>query len=979
MFVQSNGLSGMLIDYLKLLEAKSTVSFTYTPEHKWSDVLEHYYQGKFDVLPGLIKLDVPPHEATSKPLFKFKLVLAGVKTNHFISDLNDVEQHGYVLAVGEDSSVQHYLERYYPAIKTLLVQSTLEGLMAVENKKADMFLEIAPVVGHALQVNGLTHLKIVGILSDEFEIVMGLKDRSLMEEINRAIDSISEEEKNAIYKKYIKVEIQEKINYTLLMSIVGVGLFIIIGFGLWLYLLKQEIRKRKVAEAKALHSNQRLQRAAEELKIAMTKTAEAHQAKSQFLANMSHEIRTPMNTIIGMTELILRKNLPEKERHYLTKVAEAGHHLLNIINDILDFSKLEANKIQLESIPFQLEELVVSVTDLISMRAQQKGLELLIDMTNVTAHRYRGDPLRLKQVLLNLLSNAVKFTAKGEVVIRLHALEENYGIQKIRFEVKDTGIGITDNQKESLFEAFSQADMSTTRNYGGTGLGLTIAQGLVVMMGGEIICDSIPNEGSTFWFEIPLHIDASYSAPEQTLHTKTLKVLVVDDNETAREIFAEILMRFGITCILCKDAKEALELLNNGLEADVALIDWEMEGIDGVTLFRVLEQRFDSQIASIIMVTAYDKEELIAKLGKDQPYAVLVKPITASTLFDTLIGMYGHKRLVDPMHHAHALNSLEGVIALLVEDNESNQEVACEILNEAGVIVYVVNNGQEALQWLEDNPLPDCILMDCQMPILDGFEATHKIRTELHLSVPIIAMTANVMNGDEQRCYDAGMNSYVPKPIDAEKLMHEIARFCHRVITHTTHPPSEAFALENINSIHAIERLGGNTKLYRQLLKIFAKEQVHFVQNYRNFVIANDLTSASRLCHTLKGIAGTLGMEELYTLAQQAESANHPMPKESPLLEAIDLKIRSLSSIIQTLSPQLEPLKDFARVDTPVLHELLDKLRASDATVLDDALVLGQSTDTKLLEAFEQIKLFEFENAIALIETYLSHSDETKE
>ncbi|MFW9620151.1 MAG: response regulator [Sulfurospirillum sp.] len=754
----------------------------------------------------------------------------------------------------------------------------------------------------------------------------------------------------------------------------AIGVLVFCGFVFWLMLLKKEIRKRKLAEAKVTFANQRLQRAAEELKIAMAKTAHALQAKSQFLANMSHEIRTPMNTIIGMTELILRKELPEKERHYLTKVDEAAHHLLGIINDILDFSKIEANKIQLEVISFQIEELIVSASDLVGMKAQRKGLELLIDMGNVTAQRYRGDPLRLKQVLINLLSNAIKFTPKGEVVIRLRALEENNGIQKIRFSVQDTGIGITPEQQEGLFNAFSQADMSTTRNYGGTGLGLTIAQGLVLMMGGEIKCDSIFGEGSTFWFEIPLHIDTTYTIPTQTLIIKALKILVVDDNETALEIFSEMLHHFGLECVTCKSAKEALELLNNGLQADVAIIDWKMEGIDGVTLFQLIEQRYGAQVTSIMMVTAYDKEELIAKLGLNQPYAVLTKPITASTLFDTLIGMYGHKRLVEPLHHAAQTNimqSLEGIIVLLVEDNESNQLVATEILNEAGIIVCIAENGQEALNWLKENTLPDLILMDCQMPILDGFETTRYIREELKLTLPIVAMTANVMKGDEERCYNAGMNGYVPKPVDAQKLLHEIVRFCHKTSSETPHKTTESFALEGINSLQAISRLGGNVKLYRQLLKTFAKEQIHFLQNYRNFAVVNDLDGAKRLCHTLKGISGTLGMEELSTLANQAELSHHPIDNDAPLLEAIDIKIRSLSAIIQTLANQMDPLITITSIDQRILEKLVMKLKSSDATALDDAMILTQSADAKLLEAFEQIKAFEFENAIVLIESLL--------
>jgi len=973
-FIKDHHISGMIADYLHLLESKTSLRFAYTYDNNWSSVLNRYDAGTLDILPGLIAIDIAPHEIISKPLFKFQLVLAGHKAEHFITNLDQVQQQALVVAVGEDSSAFHYLHKHYPHIKTYFVQTTEEGLMAVEHKKADLFLEMSPIVGYALQNSGLTKIKIVGILKDELSLVMAIKDDTLLPIINQGIDSISQGELDQLYKRYIKVDIQAKTDYSLLFKVLLITFFICVGFTLWLIILKREIKKRKLAEEKVIHTNQRLQKTTEELKMAMAKTAHAYQAKSQFLANMSHEIRTPMNTIIGMTELILRKELPDKERHYLTKVDEASHHLLDIINDILDFSKIEANKIQLEAIPFQLESLIVSVTDLTSIRAQQKGLELLIDLGNAPAYHYKGDPFRLKQVLLNLVSNAIKFTNEGEIIIRLKASKEQDGIQMIRFEVKDTGIGITPEQMNILFSAFSQADMSTTRQYGGTGLGLSIAQGLVMMMKGEIHCESVFNQGSTFWFEIPFRIDTSFSVPSKTLITKALKVLVVDDNETALEIFAEIFDHFGLKCITCKNAQNAITLLNDGFEADVAIIDWKMKGIDGIALFNIIEKQYEHQIASIMMVTAYDKEELIEKLGDKRPYTILVKPVTSSTLFDTLISLYGHQRLSEPLHASFEKSilpsSLAGLRILVVEDNQSNQEVAHDMLEEEGMNVSIVSDGQEAIDWLLKNDVPDIILMDCQMPILDGFKTTQHIRTDLHLDVPIIAMTANAMKGDQEKCYASGMNGYISKPIDSKKLLAEIAHFCHKTAPLSTKATMQvSFALEGIDSIRAIERLGDNVTLYRQLLKTFAKEQIHFIQKYQECVHTKDLEGAKRLCHTLKGIVATLGIDELVTLAQCAELSEHPIDPKSQLLKDIDTKIRSLSAIIQTLSQQdAITTQSSSSIDDQALLALIEKLRSADATALDDAVMLEGAQDSRLLEAYEQIKSFEFDNAISLIE-----------
>jgi polar amino acid transport system substrate-binding protein len=978
-FIRDHHISGMIADYLHLLENKTSLRFAYAYDNDWNAVLNRYDAGQLDILPGLIALDVPKNEIISKPIFRFNLVLAGSHVSHFYTGLQEVENEDLVIAVGDNSSIQHYLQTHYPNIKTLLVPTTQEGLMAVEHKKADLFLEMAPIVSYGLQNSGMAKMKIVGILKDSLPIVIAMKDSALLPIINQGIDAISEQELDTLYNRYIKVDVQAKTDYTLIMKILLVVLFVCLGFVMWLIILKREIRKRKLAEMKATLSNQRLHKAAEELKIAMAKTAHAHQAKSQFLANMSHEIRTPMNTIIGMTELILRKELPDKERTYLTKVSEAAHHLLDIINDILDFSKLEANKIQLESIPFHLEELILSVTDLTSIRAQQKGLELLIDLGNATAHHYKGDPLRLKQVLLNLVSNAIKFTAKGEVIIRVKAFDENDEYQHIRFEVIDTGIGIKPEHQAGLFNAFSQADMSTTRNYGGTGLGLSIAQGLIMMMGGEIRCESTYGQGSTFWFEIPLRIDSSFVPNPHTLMNKALKVLVVDDNETALEIFAEIFYNFGIGCVTCKDAHEALSLLQSGFHADVAIIDWKMKGLDGIALFHLIDEHFKHQIASIMMVTAYDKEDLIEQLGDNQPYAILVKPVTSSTLFDTLIAMYGHKRLIEPHTvQDQSKPKVAGLNVLVVEDNLSNQEVAYELLNAEGMIVNIASNGEEALEWLLKNPIPDIILMDCQMPILDGFETTHQIRTKLHLDIPILAMTANVMKGDQEKCYASGMDGYIAKPIDLNKLLHEIARFClkeEQTIIEPIHTLVDAVS-EGIDSDKAIERLGGNVTLYRQLLRNFAKEQPSFAQRYQEAAAANDTEGTKRLCHTLKGIAATLGMDDLFELAYQAEHSDHPI--SSALLKQINDEIHALIVRAKQLSQPQNVPTPHTTLSLQKLASLSEKLKSADATAIDDAAILEKSTDIRLREAYTQIKIFEFENAVQLIEIVMREDTTTQ-
>jgi PAS domain S-box-containing protein len=521
----------------------------------------------------------------------------------------------------------------------------------------------------------------------------------------------------------------------------------------------------------------------EELIEAKQTADEANKAKSDFLANMSHEIRTPMNAVIGMTHLALKTELTAKQKDYLHKIQSSANSLLGIINDILDFSKIEAGKLDMESVDFNLDDVLDNLGNLVSVKAQEKeDLEVLFATAQNVPRFLVGDPLRLGQILINLSNNAVKFTDSGEIVVSTERVEKNKDRITLKFSVSDTGIGLTEEQTSKLFQSFSQADTSTTRKYGGTGLGLAISKKLANMMGGEIWVNSEPGKGSTFSFTATFGLGREdvkkRFAPAPDL--RGMKALVVDDNPTSREILGDMLESFSFDVTLAATGQEGIaevEKADKDKPYEMVIMDWKMPGMDGIEASkRIKEHPGLSHIPHIVMVTAYGREEVMQKAEKIGLDGLLLKPVSPSVLFDTIIQAHGEKvpdtsRITQGQKEAQALALIRGAKILLVEDNEINQQVAKEILEGADLIVSLADDGQQAVNMVKENHY-DVILMDIQMPVMDGYTATREIRNlkpEIR-NVPIIAMTAHAMAGDEEKSLQAGMNGHVTKPIDPDQM-----------------------------------------------------------------------------------------------------------------------------------------------------------------------------------------------------------------
>ncbi|CAK0776071.1 two-component system, sensor histidine kinase and response regulator [Gammaproteobacteria bacterium] len=752
----------------------------------------------------------------------------------------------------------------------------------------------------------------------------------------------------------------------------------------------------------------------EDLKQSEQAAEQANRAKSEFLANMSHEIRTPMNAIIGLTQLVLGTPLNKKQQDYLKKVKNSSQALLGILNDILDYSKLEADRLTLEAVDFKLDDILHNLSALFSFQAEEKGIEIFFDLAPGLPTDLNGDPLRLGQILNNLVGNAVKFTERGNIHIRVEKVRNFVRGEQLHFTVQDTGIGMTGEQIGRLFRSFNQGDHSTTRKYGGTGLGLTISKHLIERMGGTITVESIFGQGSSFCFTIPLC--PAHEAPHKsgTVPLRGMKTLVVDDQETSLEIIDQMLHASSFDVDVANSGQEGLAKVSAALHSatpfELILIDWKMPGMDGLELARIIRERekmnAEGHHPLVLMVTGFGREEVLQAAGKIAIDAVLEKPITPSRLFDVIAGLQ-HRRVLPFDSHPvpehinlfEMTRSIHGVHLLLVEDNPTNQIVALGFLEKMGLVVDIAHHGREAVDKVAHQDY-GAVLMDLQMPEMDGFEATQKIRlTPRGRTLPIIAMTAAAMLEDKQAAAAVGMDDHLTKPIDAQELAATLLKWIppttpissmkerpllpsgenetniYQGLTESPTKVNASFELPGLDLASAVQRMSGDWSLLRAILVSFRTNFANADRQLDSYLATGHHTEVIRLVHTIKGLGKTIGATEL---AHLAECLEHELREDqNTSLTSFHTALQRVLATINTLELPIKPESLFYPLDRIHIQRTFQELAThlENSTTIPDTLLTdvhtqltGHITAELLTEFMTQIELFAFTAALRTLE-----------
>jgi len=946
-WVDKNGeYKGISADLIKIIGERAGIKMPLLKTKDWDETLEASKSGKCRVMSFLNK--TPKREEWlifTEPIYNDPNVYITREEHPYIADLAAFTNETMVLPKG--TSIEERLRKDFPQMNIITVPTEKECLEAVLGGKADITMRSLTMAAYTIKKEGLFNLKIAGQnnkYTNEFRMGVAKSEPILREILDKSIMTLNPQDKEMITNKYVSINVQQGTDYALVFKILIGGAIFFAIFFYW---------------------NRKLSTLNKELKIAKESAEIATREKSSFLANMSHEIRTPMNAIIGMTYLINQTELTPTQKDYVRKIDISANALLGIINDILDFSKIEAGKLEIDNIDFDLHSVVENVTMLVELKAYEKGLEFVVSYDHSMNTNLHGDPLRLSQILTNLSNNAVKFTEKGEVGIYISKVKEG----RFRFEVRDTGIGLSKEQQNRLFKSFSQADASTTRKFGGTGLGLAISKQLVELMGGEIWVESELGVGSSFIFEIDL--EERSEAKKETKYFNGKRALIVDDTPSWQFILSRHLKNFNIEVTTANSGDEALRILQTAeIPFDLIFMDWKMPKMDGLETTKKIKEIQGELPPTVVMVSAHKQESVIEEAKNVGIEVYLQKPINPSLLQDVIINIFGEgikkelRNSVDSISLKNELTTLDGSNILLVEDNQMNKEIVLGMLKDSGINIDTADNGEEALnRYKEGSGKYELILMDIQMPVMDGYEATKLIR-EINKEIPIIALTANAMKSDLERTRACGMNEHLNKPIEVEKLFGTLLKYipkkCERKEKAKDLPNKiiEHASLKSINTTKGLERMMGDEALYKKIVTDFYK-------TYGDVKIKLGSEEGIRLAHTIKGLSGNIGAEELSKAAGTLEieqNEQNLMLFEARLGEVISelknspfIQEKEKSETISSLSKAEE---------TAMLEKLKEALKTRRKNLYEPLLASLPGFE----ELKEMVRRYKFKEAIEYLE-----------
>lgn len=951
------------------------ITLKHDPKQTWAQAVSRVRSGKVDLLPAINPSDKRSEYLNfTQTYLHFPFMIVTRKDASMVTGMDELE--GWRIAVERDYITVEYLERDYPELQLLLTDTTADALHAVAGGKADAYVGNLTMSSYLIDNLGLGNLKVAAPTPYSNDLAIGVrKDWPVMVHIlDKALAMIGDQERREIRQQSLAIRYDVEVNYALLWKVIAIAAGLLLITLLWLGQTKRQKKALAVAKADA---------------------EQANRFKSFFLANMSHEIRTPMNAIMGFCYLSLKTDLDNRQRHYLDKIDSSAKSLLGVINNILDFSRIEAGKLEIDHTPFSLDEVLENLASITMIKAEEKGLVLSFHQDPKAPSNLLGDPLRLGQVLINLVSNAIKFTEQGEVRVSVISTESRNHKTWLVFSISDTGIGIEPDQVNRLFNEFTQLDGSTTRQYGGSGLGLSICKHLVELMGGEISVTSMPGKGSTFSFRLPFTVTQATNhdlIPAPDLHG--LRVLVVDDDPTAREILAERLASFSFNPETVNNAREAIDRLmrsdSSGQPFQLVLMDWRLPGMNGVDAGRHIKQDANlRKIPAVILVTSYGREEVMRQSESAGLDGFLIKPVSPSTLFDTVIRVLENQLISSHRHSSspYKLGSLHGHV-LVVEDNSINQQVAREILEGFGLKVDIANNGFQAIDLIRASEY-DLVLMDIEMPDMDGYEITRQIKSDEKLAnLPVVAMTAHAMSGERERCLQAGMNGHIPKPVDPAQLFKTLTNWLQPSRQPTNHGATDTATslpanLPGIDLRWGLERIGGNEELFKKLLNEFIQNHAEAPTRIRHSLATGDLEEARRELHTLKGVAGNIGALTLQAEAEKLEDAvtsgsftSTELP--TSFTDAIEVLFNGLSGLFQDEHTDTEAVPINTKNKHNDINLVLPKLRQmlidgeTDASQLLEPLGHQLSTDEQqsMLERLRiEISDYDFDSAVSTLDS----------